>query len=441
MFFIYTKKIRSASYYKEKKRTMLLVRRFSTLIVQPEQPRVYADNAATTHIHPIAKTAVMMAYDKYFANPSTRCAEGQQAKHALEQARHMVAHAIGSPNDGDIYFTSCGTESNNIVIRGVMAKHRKRNPRRTTIVISAVEHSSVKRTARMCPGCQVVEAPVNSDGYIIEAEFKKIIMSHRDDIGLVSIIMCQNETGTIQPIRRLADIVHENLPGDVPMHTDATQAIGKLNVDVVELGVDILTGSSHKFHGPRGVGILYARVGFVDDQCTPMTGGGQESGVRSGTENVPAIIGTAVAIDIMTNGQKLETTHARITRMRDKILNGLRTRINGLILNSDVDAGSPYILNVSLPNGAHAHDVVDNMEKMGVCVNSGSACTKGKIPSQTLIAMGRSADLAHSAIRISISDENSERDCDRIVSSMCSAYESVLLEMRAKKGPAVPSLV
>lgn len=391
----------------------------------PPSGRVYADNAATTAVSGEALDQMAAAMTARFANPSTNYLEGREARALLDQSRHVFAMAIGAALDGDVCFTSCGTESNNIVIRGIMEGQRRRSPARNSLVISAVEHSSVRKTAE-ASGYKVYTAEVDTLGIVKVPEFERLLREHREEIGLVSVIMCQNETGAVQPIRKLVEVARDVLGGSdlVPFHTDATQALGKVRVDVGQLGVDALTASSHKFHGPRGVGLLYSHTGLLDGAVTTMTGGGQEDGVRSGTENVPAIWGAAVALSHQV--ADVDANYVRVDAMRNYLLEGIAKKIPGVVLNSEPHACMPYIVNFSLPNKVHAHDVTERMDAMGVCVNSGSACSRGRIPSQTLIRMGRSEDLAHSAIRISLSHTNTMDECRTIVSVLAAAYREQL---------------
>lgn len=412
----------------------LASRFFVTFGLARDPRRIYLDNAATTRMTPRAKAALMECIEHCWANPSTSYEEGCEAKHALDWARTEVARAINVPPN-TIHFTSCGTESNNIAIRSIMARQIKEG--RHILVTSQIEHNSVSKTAHTC-GCDVKEVPVDENGYINVQEYEKILTEHADKIGMISIILGQNEVGTIQDIKALSTMAKRIL-GDqsVPFHTDATQALGKIPISIGTDGnigpIDMLSASAHKFHGPRGVGILYcANRSLITPDVTTMTGGGQESGARSGTENVPAIVSAAVALrecmDTMT------VSDQRMRELRDFLVFGIKTAVPGCVMNSqttmEFGASLPNIVNFSLPNSVHGHRMVDYLDENGISANAGSACNKMRKPSKTLVSMGRSDDLAHSAIRVSISKFTTKAECRRFLTILERGYGALLSEKK-----------
>ena len=385
--------------------------------------RVYLDNNATTPILKDALRGMADAYRNRWGNPGGPYAEGSAAKKALEWARAVFAkHMDVDPES--IIFTSCGTESNNIVLRSVMGTCA--GTRRDIIVTSSVEHSSIRNTADLC-GFKHIQVPVDRKGYVDAEAFARILRSNASHIGLVSIIMAQNEVGTIQRISGLVRIAREILGPNVPFHTDATQMLGKYYIHPRKLGVDLLTGSAHKFHGPRGVGILYAREGALRPAASIMTGGGQERGCRSGTENVPAIYAAAIAFDYMLGSESRWEKRAVKTRtLRDTMLESLRRAVPGLIVNGDPQRGLYNTLSVSFPEG-HGHAICLYADKDGVSIGAGSACSKGK-PSQSLAAMFGDSDaakqIAHGTVRISLSHFTTEAECIRASDVIVRAWRS-----------------
>lgn len=383
---------------------------------------IYADNAATTMIRPEALAAYNAACTSAFGNPSSQHAAGRAAHDALEWARSKYAKYM-SVDPGTIYFTSCGTESNNIAIRSVLSTMRK-TTNRTMIVTSSFEHSSVRKTASLAAGADNhIMVPVNSAGYIDETKFREILSVNRHNIAMISIILAQNEVGTLQRIPTLVKIAKELLGPGVPFHTDATQAFGKYYINPEALGVDLMTGSSHKYHGPRGVGVLYSRPNLLDPALTPMSGGGQEKGCRSGTENVPAIVASAVALECMLGSQEAwqERKH-RVSSLRDAILASLYRDIPGVEINGDPKNGLYNLLSVSLPGG-NAADIVKALDAEGIEVGSGSACNKGR-PSEGMLAMGKSPEAIRGTLRISLSEYTTEADCRALVSATVRAWRS-----------------
>ena len=382
---------------------------------------IYADNAATTVIRPSALTVYNEACMRAFGNPSTQHAPGRSAHDTLEWARGIHAKYM-NVDPSSIFFTSSGTESNNIAVRGVLACARKTSGR-LMIVTSAMEHSSIRKTAELAAGPpNHVMAAVTPDGYVDEAKFVDLLQSNARHVAMISIILAQNEVGTLQRIPALVRIAKSVVGPSVVFHTDATQAFGKYFINPETLGVDLLTASAHKYHGPRGVGILYARQGVLDPVYLPITGGGQERGCRSGTENVPAIAAAAAALEHMLGDQFVwEQRKLRVRSMRDSLLQGIITGIPGARYNGDPARGLYNLASFVLPGGVSGTEVASRLDAEGISIGSGSACNKGR-PSESLLAMGRTPDEIRGVIRISLSEFNTEKDCQSIVAAVLRAW-------------------
>jgi cysteine desulfurase len=266
-------------------------------------------------------------------------------------------------------------------------------------------------------------------GYVDTTQLGQALEHYGARVAMVSIIFGQNEVGTLQPITYISQLVHSKCPAAI-MHTDATQIFGKDYLEPKILGVDMMTGSAHKFHGPRGVGILYARDGIVDAYVTPMTGGGQEHGCRSGTENVPAIIGAAVAFkESLGNRSEWQLRYNTVMANRNHMLEYLRKNIPGLIVNGDPFGRSlPNTLGVSFPGGVHGHMMSEYLDKQGIAIGSGSACSKGK-PSESLQAMyglsKQSEAIIHNTIRISLTVYTSRAECDYAASQIVNGWKTI----------------
>lgn len=387
--------------------------------------RVYLDANATTPPLPKALDAMHETARYAWGNPSSSYTEGVQAKSKLDQARKVFSDMMGV-EPCTVHFTSCGTESNNIALRSVMC--RAMNQGRNVLISSAVEHPSVRRTASAI-GCTHVQIRVDQRGYVDLTQLEQALDHYGARVAMVSIIFAQNEVGTLQPITYISRMVHTKCPAAV-MHTDATQIFGKDYLDPNVLGVDMMTGSAHKFHGPRGVGILYAREGTIDAYVTPMTGGGQERGCRSGTENVPAIVGAAVALqESLGNKSEWLIRHNTVLSNRNYMMDYLKRSIPGLVVNGDpLGRSLPNTLSVSFPGRVHGHAMSEYLDKQGVAVGSGSACSKGK-PSESLQAMyglsKQSEAVIHNTIRISLTVYTTRQDCDYAASQIVNGWRAL----------------
>ena len=358
---------------------------------------IYLDHAATTAVDPRVVEAMLPYWTQHYGNASSIYGLGRDAQHAMDQARQKVARILNcAPKE--IVFTSCGTESDNLALRGVAFERRNR-ARKNHIVTSPIEHHAIGHTVEQLEkhfGFEVTYVPVDQHGLVDPADVERAI---RPDTAIVSIMFANNEVGTIQPIAQIGEITRAH---KVPFHTDAVQAGGALTLDVKAQNVDLLSLSAHKFYGPKGVGLLYARRGvpFLPVQ----TGGGHERSRRAGTENVPYIVGLATALELAT--QELEESNARIAQMRDRLIAGVLERIPDSQLS-----GHPTH---RLPNNAsflfkyiEGESILLNLDMMGVAASSGSACTSGSLePSHVLRAMGFSHEIAHGSLRLSLGKEN-----------------------------------
>ena len=361
---------------------------------------IYMDNAATTSVSETALAAMLPALRENYGNPSSLHELGQRSSAALEEARESVARCLGA-QPREIYFTSGGTEADNWAIRQLARQGAARGKKH--LITTAFEHHAVLHTmARLeKDGFEVTYLDVHEDGLVRPEELEAAL---RDDTALVSIMLANNEIGTIQPIRALAELCHAH---KVPIHTDAVQAVGHIPVNVDELGVDLLSLSGHKFHGPKGVGALYCRRSL---RLTPLLeGGAQERNRRPGTENLPGILGMAAALREAT--EHLEEHMAHVTALRDALLTGIAdipcTRVNG-----SVEHRLPGNVNVCF-EGIEGESLLLRLDLAGICASSGSACTSGSLdPSHVLLAIGLPKEVAHGSLRLSLDAQNTREEVD-----------------------------
>lgn len=366
---------------------------------------VYADNAATTRLSDTALKAMMPHLTEAYGNPSSLYRFGQTARTALEEARSRVAVCLGARSD-EIFFTSGGTESDNWALRGV---YEAKKGKGFHLITSAVEHHAIHHTLEFLKkqGAEVTYLPVDQEGLVSPEDLRAAL---RPDTILVSVMAANNEIGTIQPVKELAQVAHE---AGVLFHTDAVQAAGHIPVNVEEWGVDLLSLSGHKFNGPRGVGVLYIKKG------TPILpiiyGGGQEKGRRSGTENVAGVVGLAAALAEAV--EKLPEETARLSHMRDKLLDGLlqvpASRVTGPRENRLPGLASLVFECVE------GESVLLRMDAAGICVSTGSACSSTSLePSHVLLAIGLPHEIAHGSVRLSLGIDSTEEDVDYILEQL-----------------------
>ena len=372
---------------------------------------IYADNAATTKMSEAAVHTMISVINEDYGNPSSLYSIGQQAKETLEEARKTVAEAIGA-DPREILFTSGGSEADNQAIRSMAEEGKKKG--KTHIISSAFEHHAVLHTLERLKkeGFEVTLLDVHEDGLVFPEELEQAI---REDTCLVTIMYANNEIGTIQPIRELGAVCRKH---GIPFHTDAVQAIGHIPVNVNEDQVDLLSASAHKFHGPKGVGFLYARKGIRLTNL--IEGGAQEKGKRAGTENVPGIAAMATALkEAVAN---MERNAALLTANRDRLIEGLG-KIPHSALNGDAKRRLPGNVNFCF-EGIEGESLLLLLDDKGIEASSGSACTSGSLdPSHVLLAIGRVHDVAHGSLRLSIGENLSEEDADYIIRSVSEVVE------------------
>lgn len=365
--------------------------------------KVYLDHAATTPVHPEVIAAMLPYFHNSFGNPSSVHSFGRESRKAVDEAREKVAKAIGA-DVREIFFTSGGTEADNIAIQGV-ALARKDAGRH--IITSAIEHHAVLDTCHFLEsqGFEVTYLPVDADGLVRVEDLAGAI---RPDTILISIMQANNEMGAIQPIKEMAAIAREKR---ITFHTDAVQSVGSIPVDVKDLGVDLLSLSAHKFYGPKGVGVLYIRKGT---KIKPLHhGGGQERKYRPGTENHVGIVGLAKAIELATTG--LKDKQERLQQLRDKLIEGVLS-IPEVKLNGHPKKRLPGNVNVSI-RYIEGESLILSLDMKGIASSSGSACTSGSLdPSHVLLAMGLSHEEAHGSLRLTLGLDNTEEDVQYVLS-------------------------
>ena len=372
---------------------------------------IYADNAATTKMSDAAIQTMVTLMNESWGNPSSLYTHGQNAKEVLEKAREDVAAVIGA-QPREILFTSGGSEADNQAIRSAAEIGRKKG--KMHIISSAFEHHAVLHTLEKLrkEGFEITLLDVHENGMILPEQVADAI---REDTCLVTIMFANNEIGTIQPIREIGAICRER---KVLFHTDAVQAIGHIPVNVIDDNIDMLSASAHKFHGPKGVGFLYARKGILLSNL--IEGGAQERGKRAGTENVPGI--AAMAQALKEADEKREENAAHMIKMRDKLMEGLG-QIPHSALNGDAEHRLPGNVNFCF-EGIEGESLLLLLDDKGIQASSGSACTSGSLdPSHVLLAIGRVHDVAHGSLRLSIGEEITEEEVAYIIKSVKEVVE------------------
>ena len=367
---------------------------------------VYADNAATTKMSPAAIKAMLPYMETIWGNPSSLYGAGQRAAEALQEARERIAKCFGA-TAGEIYFTSGGSEADNQAIISA-AKLGERKGKKH-IISTAFEHHAVLHTLKKLEkaGFDIELLDVHENGVIHPSQVADAI---REDTCLVTIMYANNEIGSIQPIAEIGKICREK---GVLFHTDAVQAAGHLPIDVVDQNIDMLSLSAHKFHGPKGTGVLYARKGILLTNI--IEGGAQERGKRGGTENVPAIMGMATALEDAC--AHMEDNTEKVTRLRNRLIEGL-SKIPHSVLNGDPVKRLPGNVNFCF-EGIEGESLLLLLDDKGICASSGSACTSGSLdPSHVLLAIGRPHEVAHGSLRLSLCENNTEEEVEYILQSV-----------------------
>ena len=364
---------------------------------------VYADNAATTAVSKTALDAMLPALGELYGNPSSLHQKGREANLALIAARETVAKCLNA-QPREIYFTGCGTESDNWAITegarlGAAAGKRH-------IISDAIEHHAVLHTLTKLEkeGFEVTYLPVHENGLV---RLEELAAAIRPDTCLVTIMYANNEIGTLQPIREIGALCRER---GILFHTDAVQAVGHVSVDVVPDNIDMLSLSGHKFHAPKGVGAMYCRRGIKLKNF--IEGGAQERGLRGGTEAIPGILAMAAALK--ESCEHLEENAEKVTAMRDKLIEGL-SRIPCSRCNGDPDHKVPGIVSFCF-EGIEGESLLLRLDMAGICASSGSACTSGSLdPSHVLLALGMPHEIAHGSLRLSLCEYNTMEEVDYIL--------------------------
>ena len=373
--------------------------------------KVYADNAATTKTSKHAIEAMMPYFDTIYANPSSLHSEGQRAAEALLDARERIAKCLGcSPKE--IYFTSGGSEADNQAIISAARAGEKKGKKH--IISTAFEHHAVLHTLEKLAkeGFDIELLPVGEKGNITAEQVKDAI---REDTCLVTVMYANNEIGSILPIAEIGKVCKEK---KVLFHTDAVQTAGHVHINVKDENIDMLSLSAHKFHGPKGVGVLYARLGIP--LINIIEGGAQERGKRGGTENLPAIMGMAAALEDAC--ENIDKNAEKVTALRNRLIKGL-SGVKHSILNGDPVNRLPG--NVSFCfEGIEGESLLLLLDEKGICASSGSACTSGSLdPSHVLLAIGRPHEIAHGSLRLTLCKENTEKEVDYIINEVPGVVE------------------
>ena len=378
-----------------------------------EKRQVYLDHSATTPVDERVASALLRAVTETFGNPSSVHVQGQRARAAVDRARREVASLIGA-RQNEIVFVSGGTEANNLAIRGIchsgaIGRH---------IITSAIEHPSVRGVCDSLEkkGWEVTCLPVYQNGVV---RIEDVESALRPDTALITIMLANNEIGTIQPIREIGALLRERSAsgqGKVWFHTDAVQAAGRISLDVEDLGCDLLSLSGHKLYAPKGVGALYIRRGVrLDPQCV---GGHQERERRAGTENVPGIVAFGEAARIAREEINQRVNH--VSKLRDRFEAEVRNRIDDIVINGDPSLRLPHLSNISF-RFIEGEGLLINLDLQGVEVSTGSACSSGTLePSPVLRALGHNDELARGSIRFSFGKDNSDEDVDYVVDVLVS---------------------
>jgi cysteine desulfurase len=383
--------------------------------------RIYLDHNATTPMHPDVLKAMLPYFKGDFGNASSIHSFGQEANRAMEKAREQVALLVGA-EPREVIFTSGGTEADNFAIRGVL----EAVPKKRHVVTSPIEHHAVIYTLKALEkkGLQLTTVGVDSNGRVDPAEVASAV---RSDTALVSIMFANNEMGTVQPIAEIGELL-----SDVVFHTDGVQALGKIPIRFSEAKLDLLSLSSHKIHGPKGVGALVVARGT---RIRPIiTGGHHERNMRAGTENVPGIVGFGAACEIAR--QEFDQVNPRLAALRDRLQEGLFARLEDLRLNGHPLERLPNTLNISFAY-VEGESLLLNLDLKGIALSTGSACTSGDLkPSHVLTSMGLTPEVAHGSLRFTLGRDNTEEEMDRTVEAVVEVVNRVraMSPLYPKKG-------
>jgi len=373
--------------------------------------RIYMDHSATTPVAPEVLEAMLPFFSEKFGNASSLHSFGLEAKEALEASREKVAKLLGA-NAEEIIFTSGGTESDNLALKGIAYRNREKGKH---IITTVIEHPAILETCRKLQkeGFEVTYLPVKEDGLLDPAALQSAI---RQDTILISVMHANNEVGTIQPLQEIGKIAAEK---DINLHTDAVQSIGKIDTNVDALGVDLLSLSAHKFYGPKGVGALYVRKGTRLESI--VQGGGHERGLRSGTENVAGIVGLARAADLA--GEIMASEAERLTGLRDRLAKLVLDKVKDAWVNGSMTRRLPGNLNFSFKY-VEGESLLLFLDAKGIGVSTGSACSSKKLePSHVLLSLGLKPEECHGSLRLTMGRSNTVGDVDYVAASIAEAVE------------------
>jgi cysteine desulfurase len=368
--------------------------------------RIYMDHSATTPVHPAVLDVMLPYYREFYGNASSVHSFGRDARNGMEEAREKIANFIGAQTS-EIIFTSGGTESDNFAIEGVAYENSKKGKH---IITSLIEHHAVLNTCKHLEthGFEVSYLTVDKYGVIDLDELKDLI---RDETVLITVMHANNEIGTMEPLQEVGKIAKEQ---GIIFHTDAVQSIGKVPVNVNDLGVDLMTMSAHKIYGPKGIGVLYIRKGTKVEPL--IRGGHHERNRRGGTENVPCIVGFGKAAELAS--ADMEDESKRLWNLTEKLKNGLQEKLDYVYANSHPANRLPGVINLSF-DYVEGESIILNLDMKGVAVSTGSACTSGSLePSHVLTALGVCAATAQGAVRFSLGRANTEEDVDYIIDEL-----------------------
>lgn len=373
----------------------------------------YFDNAATTRVKKEVLEEMLPYFNERYGNPSSLYSIGRISKKAIEEARKKVANLINA-NPNEIYFTGCGSESDNTIIKGIAYSRRKQGKH---IITTQIEHPAVLHTCQVLErqGFEVTYLKVNADGFINIEDLRNAI---RNDTILISIMFANNEIGTIEPIEMISKIARMY---NIVFHTDAVQACGNIPIDVKKMGIDALSLSGHKLYAPKGIGALYVRNGIEFEKF--MDGGHQEKNKRAGTENVAGIVGLGKACELANQNLREHMMHLK--GLRDYFISQVEEKIQGATLNGSKENRLPGNANFSFPS-VDGEALLLNLDSKGICASSGSACTSGSSePSHVLSSIGLSDELAHSSLRVTFGEDNTKEDVDYLVTNLCEIVQKL----------------
>lgn len=367
---------------------------------------VYLDHAATTPVKEEVLKEMLLYFSTNYGNASSIYSIGRRSKKAIEIAREKVAKSIGC-NEQEIYFTSCGSESDNLAIKGVARANIKKGKH---IITSKIEHPAVLNTCKSLEndGYEVTYLNVDKKGFVDLEQLKNSI---NEETILVTIMFANNEIGTIQNVKEISEIAHKK---NAIFHTDAVQAVGNIKIDVNELGIDLLSMSAHKFYGPKGVGALYVKDGVEFTKI--QDGGSQENNKRAGTQNVPGIVGLGKAIEIAT--LNLENYNSKLLKLRNYFISEITKKYEEVIINGDLKNRLPGNINISFPD-IDGKELLMKLDSKNICVSTGSACSSGHIKtSHVLTAIGATRRYAGGALRITLGEQNTVEDIEYLIETL-----------------------